>query len=40
MESNFALRFIANVWCAVFDDQAIDPFIFESRLHDRCMSDF
>jgi len=32
VESNFALRFIANVWCAVLDDQVIGPFTFEGRL--------
>jgi len=32
VESNFQLRFIVNVWCAVLDDQLIGPFIFEGRL--------
>jgi len=32
VESNFQLRFIVNVWCAVLDDQLIGPLILEGRL--------
>lgn len=32
MESNFALRLIGNVWCAVLDDQVIGRFTFEGHL--------
>ena len=32
VESNFQLRFIDNVWCAVLDVQLIGPIILESRL--------
>ena len=32
VESNFQIRFIVSVWCAVLDDQVIGPFIFEGRL--------
>ena len=32
VESNFQLRFIVNVWCAVLYDQLIGPFILEGRL--------
>ena len=32
VESNFQLRFNVNVWCAVLNDQLIDPFIPEVRL--------
>jgi len=32
VESKFQLRFSVIVWCAVLDDQLIDPFILEDRL--------
>jgi len=36
VESNFKLRFIVNLWCAVLDDQLIGPFILEGRLTGFC----
>ena len=32
VESNFQIHFSVNVWCAILDDQLIDPFILEGRL--------